>query len=270
MTAEQERRTEALDRFERATEFPLLVLALLTIPLLLAPLVLDLSDGQERVIFALDWLIWGVFAADLLIRTWIAPRKLNFLRRHWFDVLIVALPFLRPLRVARSARALRVLKAARVLAYVARASHATRTILVRHGARSSLLFMGAVLAVSVIAIYFAERSSGGPIDSLDTAVWWAITTATTVGYGDTYPVTPLGRGIAVVLMIAGIGVFAVFTASAAAFLFEAGKPARDPASEEVLQELRRLHARLDAAGLAEGEVEPVTSSASDGGTGRNG
>ena len=265
MTAEQQRRVEALDRFERATEAPLLALALLTIPLLLAPIVFDLSDGRERAIFALDWLIWGVFAADLLIRTWLAPRKLNYLRQHWFDVLLVALPFLRPLRVARSARVLRVLRVARVLAYVARASHATRTILVRHGAQSSLLFMGVVLAVSVIAIYFAERSGGGPIDSLDTAVWWAITTATTVGYGDTYPVTPLGRGIAVVLMIVGIGVFAVFTASAAAFLFEAGKPARDPASDEVLEELRRLHARLDAAGLAEGEPEPATSPGSGAG-----
>ncbi len=265
MTAEQQRRVEALNRFERATEFPLLALALLTIPLLLAPIVFDLPDGRERVIFALDWLIWGIFAADLLVRTWLAPRKLSYLRQHWFDVLIVVLPFLRPLRVARSAHALRVLGAARVLAYVARALHVTRTILVRHGARSSLLFMGAVLAVSVIAIYFAERSSGGPIDSLDTAVWWAITTATTVGYGDTYPVTPLGRGIAVVLMIAGIGVFAVFTASAAAFLFESGKASADPASDEVLEELRRLHARLDAAGLAEGEVEPATSPGSGAG-----
>ena len=270
MSTRTERRTAALDRFEHATEFPLLVLALLTIPLLLAPMVFELSEGQERVILALDALIWGVFAADLLIRTWLAPRRLSYLRQHWFDVLIVVLPFLRPLRVARSARALRVLEAARVLVYVARASHATRTILIRHGVQSSLLFMGAVLAVSVIAIYFAERSSGGSIDSLDTAVWWAITTATTVGYGDTFPVTPFGRGIAVVLMIVGIGVFAVLTASVAAFLFESGKAPADPASEEVLQELRRLHARLDAAGLAEGEVEPATSSASDAGTGRNG
>ena len=254
-----------LDRVERGTEVPLLALALLTIPLLLAPLVLNLSDGRERVIFALDWLIWGVFAADLLIRTWLAPRKLNYLRQHWFDVLLVALPFLRPLRVARSARALRVLRVARVLAYVARASHATRTILVRHGVQSSLLFMGVVLAVSVIAIYFAERSSGGPIDGLDTAVWWAITTATTVGLRRYLPDHAAGRGIAVVLMIVGIGVFAVLTASVAAFLFESAKPSADPASDEVLAELRRLHARLDAAGLAEGEVEPVTSPGSGGG-----
>ncbi len=253
MAAQQQRRMEALNRFERATEVPLLVLALLMVPLLLAPLAFHLSAGQERVVFALDWLIWGIFAADLLIRTWLAPRKLSYLRQHWFDVLIVVLPFLRPLRLAWSARALRVLAAARVLAYLARASHVTRTILIRHGVQSSLAFLAAVLAVSVIAIYFAERSNGGPIDSLDTAVWWAITTATTVGYGDTYPVTPLGRGIAVVLMIVGIGVFAVLTASVAAFLFESAEPSADPASDEVLEELRRLHARLDAAGLAEGE-----------------
>lgn len=255
MTAEQQRRLEALDRLERATQFPLLVLALLTIPLLLAPLALALSEGQERVIFAVDALIWGVFAADLLIRTWLAPHKLSYLRRHWFDVLIVVLPFLRPLRIARSARAFRVIGAVRVLAYATRATHATRAILARRGVQGALLFAGLVLTSSAIAVYFAERSSGGTIDGLDTAIWWAITTATTVGYGDTYPVTAPGRGIGVVLMIVGIGTFAALTANVAAFLFESQEPTGDAASDEVLAELRRLHARLDAAGLAEGERE---------------
>ena len=261
LTAEHERRLEALDRFERATQLPLLVLALLTIPLFLSPFVLDMPAGRERVIFALDWLIWGVFAADLLIRTRLAPHKLSYLRRHWFDVLIVVLPFLRPLRVARSAQALRVLGAVRALAYVVRAAHATRAILARRGVKGSLLFAGLVLTASAIGIYFAERSTDGPIDRLDTAFWWAFTTATTVGYGDTYPVTALGRGIGVVLMIVGIGTFAALTANVAAFLFESREPSGDAASDEVLAELRRLHGRLDAAGITqdEGERDPPTS-----------
>lgn len=250
---EHERRTAALNRFERATEVPLLVLALLMVPLLLAPLALHLSDGQERVVFALDWLIWGIFAADLLIRTWLAPRKLNYLARHWFDVLIVVLPFLRPFRVARSAHALYALRALRVLVYLARAIHTTRSILALTGVRAPLLFFGLVLTASGIGIYFAERSTDGPIDDLGTAFWWAITTATTVGYGDTYPVTALGRGIGVVLMIVGIGTFVALTANVAAFLFESQEPQRKDASDEVLAELRRLHARLDAAGIADGE-----------------
>ncbi len=260
-TADQQRRLEALARFERATEVPLLVLALLTIPLFLSPFVLDLSAGQERVIFALDWLIWGVFAADLLIRTRLAPRKLTYLRRHWFDVLIVVLPFLRPLRVARSAGALRVLGAVRALAYALRAAHAMRAILARRGVQGSLLFAGLVLTASAIAVYFAERSGSGEIDSLDTAFWWAIATATTVGYGDAVPVTAVGRGVGVMLMIVGIGTFAALTANVAAFLFESEHPVRGPASDEVLDELRRLHARLDAAGIAQddGEREPATS-----------
>jgi len=261
LTAEQQRRLEALDRFERATQLPLLVLALLTIPLFLSPFVLDLPAGQERVIFALDWLIWGVFAADLLIRTRLAPHKLAYLRRHWFDVLIVVLPFLRPLRVARSASALRVLGAVRALAYVLRAAHATRAILARRGVQGSLLFAGLVLTASAIAVYFAERSGSGEVDSLDTAFWWAIATATTVGYGDAVPVTAVGRGVGVMLMIVGIGTFAALTANVAAFLFESQEPPGDAASDEVLAELRRLHARLDAAGIAQddGELERATS-----------
>ena len=257
MTAEQQGRVEALNRFERATEVPLLILALLTIPLFLSPFVLDMSVGQERVVFALDWLIWGVFAADLLIRTRLAPHRLSYLRRHWFDVLIVVLPFLRPLRVARSAGAVRALSAMRALAYAARAAHATRAILARRGVQASLLLFGLVLVASAIGIYYAERLSGGPIDSVDMAFWWAITTATTVGYGDTYPVTALGRGIGVMLMIVGIGTFAALTANVAAFLFESQRPQRNDVSEEVLAELRRLHARLDAAGIAQGDGEPT-------------
>ena len=261
VTAEHERRLEALDRFERATQLPLLVLALLAIPLFLSPFVLDMSAGQERVIFALDWLIWGVFAADLLIRTRLAPHKLTYLRRHWFDVLIVVLPFLRPLRVGPSGRALRVLGAVRALAHVMRAAHAMSAILGRRGVQGSLLLAGLVVTASAIAVYFAERSGSGEIDSLDTAFWWAIATATTVGYGDAVPVTALGRGVGVVLMIVGIGTFAALTANVAAFLFESQKPATDPASDEVLAELRRLHARLDAAGVTQddSEVGPATS-----------
>ena len=175
VNAEHERRLEALARFERATQLPLLILALLTIPLFLSPFVLDMPAGQERVIFALDWLIWGVFAADLLIRTRLAPHKLSYLRRHWFDVLIVVLPFLRPLRVARSASALRVLGVVRALAYVVRAAHATQAILGRRGVQGSLLFAGLVLTASAIANLLRRAVwQMVEIDGLDTAFWWAI------------------------------------------------------------------------------------------------
>ena len=73
---------------------------------------------------------------------------------------------------------------------------------------------------AALAVYIAERESGGSIASFSDAVWWAVTTITTVGYGDTYPTTPTGRGIAVLLMLAGISLFGLLTARIAAFFVE--------------------------------------------------
>ncbi len=250
-----ERRSAQLDRFERATEFPLLVLALLVIPMLLAPVAFTLSEGMERALLALDGIIWGVFAAELLVRTYLAPRRLPYLRQHWFDVLIVALPFLRPLRIARSARALRVLRVVRAVAYLVRAAHATRAIMGRGGVQGALLFALGALVASATVITFAEQGSGGEIDGFGAAVWWAVTTVTTVGYGDIYPVTVVGRGVATFLMLVGIGLFGLLTANVAAYFVESGPEQPDGAGagplDEVLAELHRLHDRLDAAGLAE-------------------
>ena len=126
----------------------------------------------------------------------------------------------------------------------------------RRGVQGSLLFALGALVASAVAVTFAEQSSGGSIDGFDTAVWWAATTVTTVGYGDTYPATAIGRGVATALMLVGIGLFGVLTANFAAYFVETAQdqsddPAADPI-EEVLAELRRLHDRLDAAGIAEG------------------
>jgi voltage-gated potassium channel len=67
-----------------------------------------------------------------------------------------------------------------------------------------------------------ESGSGGEIDDYGTALWWAMATVTTVGYGDTVPTTPEGRGVAVLLMLVGIAFFSWVTANIAAFLVEFG------------------------------------------------
>ena len=225
--------------------------------MLLAPVAFALSESVEQALLALDFIIWGVFVAELLVRVYLAPRRLPYLWEHWFDVLIVSLPFLRPLRIVRSARALRVLRVMRMAAYLVRAAHATRAIMGRGGVRGGLLFALGALAGSAIVITFAEQGSSGDggIDNFGTAVWWALTTVTTVGYGDTYPDTLVGRGVATFLMLVGVGLFGLLTANVAAYFIESAPDQSDAAGagplDEVLAELRRLHDRLDAAGLAE-------------------
>ena len=221
MATNTTRKAELLDRFERATEAPLLVLALLMVPLLLAPWVFDLPTEVEASIAVLDWMIWGCFAFEFAVRLALVDGRRAFLRREWIDLLIVVLPMLRPLRIARSARALRLLRLGRVALLLAEATKEGRRLLLRHHLHFALLAAGAVIVGAAGLAFVAEEGHGGPIDSFSDALWWAITTITTVGYGDTYPVTPAGRGVGVVLMLAGITLFGTITANLAAFFVEA-------------------------------------------------
>jgi voltage-gated potassium channel len=216
-----ERRSEWLVRLERWTDWPLTVLALALIPLLVAPYVLSLSRSTVHMLDSVDYVIWGIFAAELVVKVVIAPRRLRFLRTHWFDVVLVTLPMLRPFRVARSVRALRLLRASRAVVAGARVLIVGRSILVRHGLHYVLLAAVAVITVGAsLAVAFERDAPDATIQTLPDGLWWAMTTATTVGYGDLYPRTAAGRGVGVVLMLLGITLFGALTANLAAFFVE--------------------------------------------------
>jgi len=239
-----ERRAELLDRYQRATELPLLVLALATIALLLIPLAVDVNDTMATTFLVLDGTIWAVFAADLGIRTYLSERRLSYLVRHWYDVLIVVLPFLRPLRLMRSARAVRL---ARILPFLARSAVNFRDLMQGRGLQYVLLL--AVLAVFGAAglTYLVERDQGGTINDYGTALWWAVSTVTTVGYGDAIPVTAEGKGVAVFLMLVGIALFSWLTANIAAFLVEfGGKQGRTVTMADLMDKLDALEAEVRA------------------------
>jgi voltage-gated potassium channel len=234
----RERRAAWLARLERWTDWPLTLLALALIPLLLAPSLFDLSPHTQATLDDLDYLIWGVFAADLLAKLAIAPQRRAYLRAHWFDVVLVALPVLRPLRLVRSVRALQALRAVRSVAALARVLAVGRRVLVRRGLHYALLAaLACVLVGGSLATAFERDAPDATIRTLPDGLWWAITTVTTVGYGDTFPRTAAGRGVGVALMVLGIALFGIVTANLAAFFVEERE-------DEVLIKLRALDERL--------------------------
>jgi voltage-gated potassium channel len=116
-----------------------------------------------------------------------------------------------------------------------------------------------VLGVASVGMYEAERgASDGNITTLGDALWWAITTVTTVGYGDRYPTTALGRMIAVGLMLVGIALLGVVTATIAAWFVgrlrevEETSEQADATMQDVLAELREVRSRLDTLTAREG------------------
>jgi voltage-gated potassium channel len=226
---DRDRRTTLFARVEQVTEIPMLVLAFVFLIIVLLPEIMPLSLRVENMLEGMLWLIWGVFAVELGIKTYLAPDRRRYLVAHWPDVLTVALPFLRPLRLLR------------IFVVVARAWKQTRSVL----RQRTLSLVGLTSLITIILsatfVYAVERRTDGPIQTYVDALWWAVTTITTVGYGDMYPTTNVGRGVAVFLMLTGIALFGLLTASIAAFFVEEDAQAsKGDRFDEILERLNQL------------------------------
>ena len=223
---------------ERATDHPLTLLALVLVPLLLAPFLITLSPALAEVLGKADGIIWAVFAGALLAALLVSPDRSRYLRRHWLDLLLVVVPLVGVLRAARALRLVWALGAA------VRVLHGSRRLLVRRGTTFLLLGVSLVVVVSAGLIVAVERDDPhATIHTYGDGLWWALTTIATVGYGDKYPVTAEGRGLAVALMLVGIASFGVLTAELVALF--AGEP-DDTANRQLLQVDARLRRIEDA------------------------
>jgi voltage-gated potassium channel len=216
--------------------------------------VLDTSLGpaQDATLEAVMTVTWAVFGLDYLVRLALAHRKWRYVYRHLLDLAVLLLPMLRQLRALRAIVALGVLN---------------RQLRDDVRGRIALYVTGTVTLlgfVASLAVLDAERDApNATLTTFGDAVWWAITTISTVGYGDRYPVTPEGRLVAATLMVAGIALLGVVTATIASWFVEnvrsAGAVVKGDVEEvaaevgrteaqlaEVLAELRAVSARLDA------------------------
>jgi voltage-gated potassium channel len=191
-------------------------------------------DPRGLYIFRLvAWGTWAMFVVDYVARLLLAEDRKRFFFRHLLDLAIIALPLLRSLRLLRLATLLAVLNRrastnlrGRVAIYVA-------------GGSALLAFCGS------LAVLDAERANPeANIISFGDAVWWAITTMTTVGYGDSYPTTATGRLAAAALMLGGITLLGMVTATLASWLVEQVSVV-DQQTEDLRAEIRQLSERLD-------------------------
>jgi voltage-gated potassium channel len=246
---------ERSERIASRLELPVLIAAVLVIPVI----VIEQSGTGEpwqTLATVLNWLIWLVFLAELVTMLVVVPRRWEWLGRHPLEVAIVVLtpPFL-----PASLQAARVLRLLRLLRLV-RLAPLARRLFSLEGVRYAAV-LALVTALGGGAAFSAAE--GRDISAWD-GLWWAVTTMTTVGYGDISPQTDLGRVIAMALMVVGIGFIAVITA-ALAERFVAGEVREETAeiTEEVeevetavLSELRAITARLHEL---EGTVERMRS-----------
>jgi voltage-gated potassium channel len=214
-------------RYRDLAEWPLMGTALVFLAAYAWQVIGRVEGSGAEWLEAVLWLTWGIFALDYAANLWLAKD-----RRHWFlwnlhELLVVALPFFRPLRLLRLVTLLSVLHRTvgetlrgRVVTYVA-------------GAAALLVFVGALAVLDV-----EQSAPDAKILTFGDAAWWAITTITTVGYGDMYPVTAAGRLVAAALMMSGIAVLGVVTASIASWLVQRVEESTEAATEAAEQPVR--------------------------------
>jgi voltage-gated potassium channel len=198
-----------LQRWEKHTEWPLAAVATVFLAVYSVQV---LANPQGRADTALETVLlitWAIFAMDYLARLILAVDRWRWFFRHLIDLAVVILPFLRPLRLLRLLVLFSALQKA--------VGGAIRGRVIIYTAFSAVL----LIYVASLAILDEERGlPGSTINNFGDAVWWAITTVTTVGYGDLSPTTPKGKVIAVFLMLGGISLVGMITATLASWIIQ--------------------------------------------------
>lgn len=199
------RSDERAERIEKHFQIPIFVAALLVIPVIVIEQV-NASHGIKTFGATLNWVIWVAFASELVVMLAVVPDRMRWLRAHPLEAAIVVLT---PPLLPASLQALRMFRLFRVLRLTVLVKQ-YRRLFTLEGVRGA-----AVLAASAAfgdGAIFSEVEKGY---SVWDGVWFAVTTMTTVGYGDLSPHTTGGRIVAIALMLVGIGFVALLTGAIA-------------------------------------------------------
>lgn len=196
-------------QWRRRSEIPLMLAAVLYLAAYSLQVTAEPDPAEARLLEGVIWGVWALFLADYLVSLILAPERGRWFVRHLHELVILLLPMLRPLRLLRLVPLLHVLNRSggdalrgHILLYVL----------------SAMTVLGYAGALAVLDV--EQDAPDANILTLPDALWWALTTVTSVGYGDYYPVTGAGRIVAAGLMLGGIGVLSAVTAAFASWLVE--------------------------------------------------
>lgn len=232
--------TQPVDRGDlKSTSYEFFMLAMATLSIVNLPLSFLFATGSQSwlLIAFVDAALTLVFAIDFVYRLRTAPSKRAyfFAGKGYLDLLscVPGLRFFRVFRIVKAIRIVRRLGGPRVLRDLRQE--------LASGALYFVVFVGiAVLeVVGLLQLRFEEDAPGANITTAGDALWWGYVTATTVGYGDQYPVTTGGRLAGLIMLTVGVALFATFSGFLASTFLS---PARTvaPADGSELAELRAL------------------------------
>ena len=200
-------RHDLVDRIERVTKYPLALVGIAWLVVAIVILTTDRDGSAPVFLVGTLFVLWALALAEYLVRLVVSPDRRGYLKRRWVEPATVVIPPLQGWHLVGIEKMCLLLHEGELRVEAILRHHSLFRVLI---AAAATLFLGAWLV-----LLFEEKAKGTNIHSYPDALWWAIVTVTTVGYGDRYPVTAGGRTVAVILMLLGIGLIGVLTATVA-------------------------------------------------------
>ncbi len=237
-------RHDLVDRIEDVTKFPMVVLGIAWLVVLIVVGSLNLDGSSSVALVGLLFVLWVVVLLEYLVRLVISPDSRGYLRRRWVEPATVIVPPLESWHLVGMEKASLLVHEGLLRVESILKHHSLFRVLI---AAVATLFLGAWLVLLV-----EDHAKGSNIHNYAGALWWAIVTVTTVGYGDRFPVSGAGRAVAVVLMLVGIGLIGVLTATVASVFV---KEHTDANKEEIKRGHATMGYQLSVLSLRLADVE---------------
>jgi voltage-gated potassium channel len=200
-------RHDLVDRIERVTKYPMFLLGIAWLVIAIVILSTDLEGNASIALVATLFILWAVLLVEYLVRLVVTPDRRGYLRRRWAEPATVVVPVLQGWHLIGIEKMSLLLHEAELRVEAILRHHSLFRVLI---AAFATLVLG-----SWLVLLFERNAQGSNIHNYGDALWWGIVTVTTVGYGDRFPVTAGGRIVAVILMLVGIGLIGVLTATVA-------------------------------------------------------
>ncbi|MGH9123124.1 MAG: potassium channel family protein [Acidimicrobiales bacterium] len=269
---------DLVNDIERVMKYPMALLGIAWLVITVIIVTTGANGSVSTVLVGVLFVVWTILLAEYLVRLVISPDRRGYLKRRWVEPATVLVPPFQGWRLVGIEEMCLLLHEGELRVEAVLRHHSLFRVLI---AAFATLMLG-----SWLVLLFDEHAKGSNIHSYPDALWWAVVTVTTVGYGDRYPVSAGGRAVALVLMLVGIGLIGVLTATVASVFIkehtDATKAEFKKGHADLGQQLAVISDRLadverrlgattaemaavdaaaDAEAAAEGPIEPIDGAA---------